>query len=187
MIRHVFASNDLKQSLVKKRQKKLKIYSFYPIDRADCSCQKIILDWQKQIIKLSPKQRKLAIQQQKYLTCPSIKKRLKHYKITCKNCGAILGYCWASDKSLQDWVDFHYTNWTDGNEWHGCLTPQISPITQKLCLECTCGQTTRDFQIKSKNIEKKNKVGRDFEKKNSKFEVRRISKNMIPFNQYVNS
>ena len=124
------SSNDLKRSLVKKRQKKLKIYSFYPIDRADCSCQKIILDWQKQIIKLSPKQRKLAIQQQKYLTCPSIKKRLKHYKITCKNCGAILGYCWASDKSLQDWVDFHYTNWTDGDRKSTRLNSSHIPLSR---------------------------------------------------------
>ncbi len=187
MIRHIFTSESLREKMKKKRQKVLKIYSFYPIDRADCSCQKTIRDWHQKMSRLSNKQRQQAIRQQKYLTCPTSRKGLNLYEITCKNCGEIQGYCWASDKTLKDWVDFHYTNWTDGYEWHGCFIPQISPVTQKLCLECTCGQTTRDFQLRAKDIEEKNRVGRDFGRKSSKFKVRRMRKNMIPFNHYVNS
>ncbi len=187
-IRHILASREVSVVAQHSKNKKVEIYSFFPCDRADCQCQKIIVDFKKQIAQLNEGRRQELIEKQKLLVCPRDKKRLNRYAITCRNCGELLGYCWASDPSLKDWCDFHYVQWTDGNEWHGCLTPHVSPITQELCLECCCGEDTRDFRanmtLTAKNafsIEERNKVGRSFNKSDSKFLVRKVKTDVLPF------
>lgn len=111
---------------------------------------------------------------------------MRRYEVTCKACGEVMGYCWATDNTLGDWCEFHFTQWKDGKRWHGCMTPHISPVTEQLCLECCCGQDTRDFRANTtlsarvaSRIEERNRVGREFGKPDSKFLVRIVSKNVI--------
>lgn len=169
--------------------KKIEIYSFLPIDRADCPCQPEILKMKGKLAEMPPNKREQFVKDTKVFVCPKNKTGYNRYELECKNCHQILGYCWASTPELLDWFDFHFTQWTDGKFWYGCFTPHISPITQKLCLECTCGQDTRDFRANmtmpsklSTMIEDSNKVGRDFGKSDSKFEVRQVLANVLPFN-----
>jgi len=115
---------------------------------------------------------------------------MKQYEVTCKACKEIMGYCWATDSTLKDWREFHFVQWESKKKWHGCLTPHISPVTEQLCLECCCGQDTRDFRANTtlpsriiSKIEKKNIVGRDFGNSDSKFLTKEIKKATISFKE----
>ena len=185
----VFASKDVSDLVSTIPQKRIEIYSYLPCDRAGCACQEKVMKWKREMSNLTENQRRDIMGREKFFVCPQDKKGMNRYKITCNNCGELLGLCWASDNSLEDWCDFHYAQWTDGTQWHGCLTPHISPITQKLCLECCCGQDTRDFRANMKlpypivlQMEEKSSQGRDFGKPNSKFKVSKVSNGMLAFN-----
>lgn len=184
--REILASRETGIVAKKSSSGRVEIYGFFPIDRADCDCQKMIVKWKNDLSAMSSKRRSLVIKQAKFLECPKDKEKMNRYNITCKNCGEILGYCWATDETLTDWCDFHYVQWTDGNQWYGCFTPHISPITQELCLECCCGQDTRDFRANmtlshriATGIEKENSKGRSFGNKFSKFKIGIVNKGVI--------
>ncbi len=180
--RIITASKDIATQMKLLKQKKVIIYSFFPVDKADCVCHIMIDQWKKKIALMPPQQKDAEIHRLGNLVCPRDKTFMHRYEIYCTNCGAIQGYCWATDATLKDWCDFHYTSWTDGKQWFGCFTPHVSPIDESLCLECTCGNDTRDFRANmtlptkmSTMLEESNKIGRDFGKKDSKFKVNQIS------------
>ena len=107
---------------------------------------------------------------------------MKKYAIHCGACDELQGYIHAYNKNLDGWCNFHYYQRAENGQWKGCLTPHVSPVTGKLCLECCCGEDTRDFTINqtlpahiSQKIELDNKEGRDFNKYNSKFKVKEVS------------
>lgn len=188
MKRKVFASKETKDKADKKPKKKIEVYSFFPNDKASCLCQPMVLEWKKRLATMNIEENNALVETTQYLVCPKSKEGYKRYEIKCANCKEVVGYCWASDETLTDFFDFHYTQWSDGIEWFGCLTPQISPITQKLCLECVCGADTRDFRANATlsdeaiaDIERENSVGRDFGTKDSKFEVRQVDDDVLPF------
>ncbi len=167
---------------------KVQIYSFFPIDRAYCDCQKLIHEWKQKLAPLSGEGSKEVSERQSFIVCPKNKVGMKRYRIDCNNCKETQGYCWATDKTLTDWCDFHYTNWTDGDSWHGCVGPHVSPITEQLHLECACGQDTRDFRAnmtmdpkEAYEREQKNVIGREFNQRNSKFKVSVVSNNVVAF------
>ena len=125
---------------------------------------------------LSGKRRTDEMAKHGHLECPRSKKGYNRYEIQCVNCGSILGYVWADSPNLNDWFDFHYYQYTDGEYWYGAITPNISPIDGSLGIECSCGIDTRDFRANMTlpfravdRIEKKNAVGREFGTKDSKF------------------
>jgi hypothetical protein len=187
-MRHIFASGETAFVAKTNKNKRIEIYSFFPCDRAGCDCQRLIIETRKKLSEMQEKDRIAFMSEKKVLVCPRNKKGLNRYVVECKTCGEVLGYCWAKDATLTDWCDFHYTNWTDGAEWHGCLTPHVSPITQQLCLECCCGEDTRDFRanmtLSAKEAslkEEKNMIGREFDKSDSKFKVRKVMANVLPF------
>lgn len=187
-MRKIFASRETGLMVKKLAKKKLEIYSFFPNDKADCVCQKMVLEWKKKLASASTKERRSLLENKKFLECPKNKFGLSRYEIRCKKCNQVLGYCWASDSTLKDFCDFHYVQWTNGTQWYGCFTLQISPITQQLCFECACGEDTRDFRANmtlssklSEAHEKVNAVGREFGNKNSKFLVRQVPDNVLPF------
>lgn len=177
--RKVFTSGDMANKMKLLKKNRLEVFSFFPIDKGDCDCASLISEWKDKLKMMSPNQREAEIEKIGHLTCPRAKESgMKRYTITCENCGQTQGYCYSKNASLVDWVDFHYLQWTNGEEWKGCLTPNISPITQQLTLECTCGQDTRDFRANMTlpgkviaDIENKNKKGREFNKSDSKFKV----------------
>jgi len=190
MKRIIFTSKEMGVEVKKSSNKKIEIFSFFPIDRADCECQKLILEWKKKLALTPPDKRPELIAKEGYLICPHSKKGMKHREITCRKCGEVVGYCWSTDETLKDWCDFHYVQWTKGYQWKGCFTPHISPITQELCIECCCGADTRDFTINrtlsskmARKIEKENKIGRKFGTSESKFLTRVVKDTMIPFNK----
>jgi len=243
-IKKVFASPEMAFQTSRSANKKVQIYSFFPVDRGNCECHKTISKWKKKLALFSDNGRKEATQRQGSVVCPRSKNGMSRYKITCKNCNETMGYCWATDKTLTDWCDLHYVSWAEEHEiesdieekcpkcngwgevmnpkfnpeitnsikqklscvkckgkkkvkkkikdhehlWHGCYGSHISPVTEQLCFECTCGQDTRDFRanmtlpaLKAFEIEEKNKVGREFGKSNSKFKASKVSDNVIPF------
>ena len=187
-MRHILASEETSLVAKTNKNKRIEIYSFFPCDRAGCDCQKLIMETRKKLSEMQEKDRIAFMSTKKVLECLKNKKGLNRYIVECKTCKEALGYCWAKDESLKDWCDFHYVNWTDGKEWHGCLTPHVSPITQQLCLECCCGEDTRDFRAnmtltarKAYEIEEKNIIGREFNKEDSRFKVRKVIANVIPF------
>lgn len=189
MIRKVFASREVGVIAKASHSKKINIYSFFPCDKGDCECQPTILKWKQDLATMPANEKENLLRDKKVLDCTKKTKGYNRYEITCNNCGQILGYCWASDPTLKDFFNFHYVQWTDGEQWFGCLTPNISPITQQLTLECTCGFDTRDFRanmtLSAKTaieIEKSNSIGRDFGLLNSKFAVRQVDSKVLPFN-----
>lgn len=188
-MRKIFASGETNTAVANSLNKRVEIYSFFPNDRAGCECQKMVLGWKKKLAETPPNKRKGLIQEAGFLVCPRDKTGMQRYKITCKNCKETLGYCWATDNTLRDFCDFHYVSWTDGIEWHGCLTPHISPITEQLCFECCCGEDTRDFRANmtlpgSVACQKEElcRIGRDFGKATSKFSTRIVGGSVLPFN-----
>ncbi len=187
-MRRIEASKELKELANKSSSKKIEIYSFFPCDKADCVCQPLVLEWKKKLAELPESKRVDLLKEQGHLECPRSRVGLKRYEIKCKACGDVLGYCFASNASLDDFCDFHYVQKVEKGIWHGCFTPHISPITQKLCLECMCGADTRDFRANmtllekvSVELEASNSIGRDFGKSNSKFSVRQVNSDMLPF------
>lgn len=182
MDRTIFASRDISTKMKLMKQSKITVYSFFPIDRPDCVCQPLIEEFKLKLAAMPTHKREAIIQDQKAFECPASHVGKKRYEIFCKNCGRIEGYLWASDKTLEDWVDFHYAQWTNGIVWHGCLTPNVSPIDGRLGLECTCGNDTRDFRANMTlpgktafEMEQKNKIGRRFNELNSRFGVRDVT------------
>jgi len=200
--RKIFASEETAQLAKKSNYRIVQVYSFFPIDRASCFCQKMIKDYRSKLDSHSQEKREEFIKRDKHLVCPRDKTGMRRRVITCNNCDEIQGYLWARDNTLKDWCDFHYVQWTETREikskkskkvfyetlWHGCFTPHISPITEELCLECTCGQDTRDFKAnmtmnvkEAYKIEDKNKIGREFGESNSKFATRVARADVLPF------
>lgn len=189
MKRIIYASQETRFKVDQTPGKKLGIYSFFPADKSDCVCQKEIREIKEKLATLNEEQRHLLVQGRRILECKRPKAGASRYKVTCPNCGEVVGYCWATDNTLKDWFDFHYVQWTDGERWYGCLTPQISPIDEKLCLECCCGWDTRDFRANmtlphkiAMVYEEDNKVGREFGRSDSKFKVSKVGKDVLPFN-----
>lgn len=185
--RHIFASRETSDRIKLLKTKKIAIYSFFPIDPFECECRDLIDVFKRQLGEMSAKDREAKIAEMGTFVCPRDKTGMQRFELSCANCGQVQGYAWAKDASLTDWSDFHYTNWTDGNEWFGCLTPNISPITGELGLECTCGADTRDFRAnmtispkEAFEIEDKNKEGRKFGSKGAKFTARKVRANIKP-------
>lgn len=184
----VAASQEEATILKATNSKTRQIMSFFPADRHDCECQPVIKDLALQFSQMPPNQvRSTKEKLGGIYNCPAnLKKGLKKFEVTCKNCGALLAKCFASDKTLSDWVDLHYistSEWTkDGTFWQGALTVNISPIDGKLGFECACGEDTRDFRGKNdltkEDRDKRVKdamVGRDLGKSDSRFQVKEIS------------
>lgn len=177
-MRAIFASNDINLKMRLLKKKKFKVYSFYPVDRASCECQKMIQEWRDKLRLMNDRDKTKEIAKTEFITCPKSKIGYKRYKIYCSKCKELQGYVYAKDKTLTDFFDFHYFQWSDGERWYGCLTPNISPIDEKLTLECCCGQDNRDFRgnntlpLKTAiKIEDQNKIGRNYGVRNSKFLV----------------
>jgi len=115
-----------------------------------------------------------------------MKAGMKRYEVICKACKKIMGYCWATDNTLRDWCAFYYVQRNDGKRWHGCMTPHVSPVTEQLCLECCCGQDTRDFRANTTlsakvaiRVEKRNRAGREFGRPDSKFLTRLVKRDTM--------
>jgi hypothetical protein len=181
MKRTIFASKETEFQALTSRSKKVKVYSFFPCDKANCPCQKMIFEWKQKIGRASQKERQELLSKIKHLECPRDKVGMQRYEVVCTNCGELQGVLWATDPSLRDWCDFHYIQWSDGVKWHGCFTPHISPITQELLFECCCGNDTRDFRAnmtmnrkRAEEIEKENAIGRKLNRSDSKFIVRKF-------------
>lgn len=151
-----------------KKEGKVEIVGLFPVDRFNCPCQEIkATDFEKGI--------------RKFIDCPKAKELgYKLYQVFCNQCGELQGYCYAKDEILKDYCDFHYIQWVEKNkkkyEWHGCFTPHLSPIDYKLCLECSCGNDTRDFRANTtlpfkdaQRLEFRNSKGRNFGLNESKF------------------
>lgn len=98
---------------------------------------------------------------------------LKKFEIYCNKCGDKLGTVWARNKTLRKWCSFRYECWHDKKGWHGCLTPNVSPYTGMLRLECCCGNDNREFVGKPAK-EKENRVGRAYDRRDSKFKVKGV-------------
>lgn len=182
MKRIIATSQDVNTRMKLFKQKQLVVYSFFPIDKGDCVCRNMIYEWKKKMAAMPENKRQEEMERLGNLVCSRDKTFMKRYEIYCAECGDVQGYCWATDETLTDWCDFHYAQWTDGKQWHGCFTPNISPITEQLTLECVCGNDTRDFRANmtlssklAQSIEESNKIGREFNSQASKFKVREVT------------
>ena len=60
------------------------------------------VEWKKKLATLSDEKRREEVKRTRYLECPRSKIGMRRYKISCNNCGETLGYCWATDKTLND-------------------------------------------------------------------------------------
>lgn len=187
MNRTIYVSQETSYMANTSPNKQVRVFSFFPIDRAGCDCAQMIHRWKRRIAESNEKEQRTLLQQQHHLTCPrSNEVGMKRFVITCRACGEIQGYCYATTPELLDWCDFHYVQWADTEQWHGCFTPHISPITEQLCLECACGQDTRDFRANMKlgdrtvqRMESTNSKGRLFNRSDSKFLVTLLQGNVI--------
>ncbi len=185
-MRKIYASRETSFEAEHSRMKVVKVYGFFPIDRADCVCQKEIIAWKRRLGEASEKERHLLIAQTPHLECTRDKTGMTRYGVFCSMCNQLQGVCWATDPTLKDWCDFHYVQWTKGDYWRGCLTPHISPISQKLLFECTCGQDTRDFRANmtlpqrvAEEKELENAEGRVMGLPDSKFYAKKFRKDML--------
>lgn len=122
------------------------IYSFFPCDRYDCECQKVLKDIKNTFSTMTPKQVAEYKFRTEFIRCPRDKSGMNKYRIFCAQCDEVVGECYATDETLSDFCDFHYIVSHDGEHWCGALTPQLSPIDQKIGIECCCGNDTRDFR-----------------------------------------
>lgn len=100
--------------------------------------------------------------------------KLSKYEVVCQNCKEVMGTVYASDKKLTEWCSFRYKCWHDKKSWHGCRTPNVSPMTGRLRVECCCGQDTREFFGKETELEVRNAIGRSWGKRNSKFKLEEV-------------
>lgn len=171
-------SRETSEYMKEKGLDKLEIVSFFPIDSPYCECKKQIVEVTRLLMKMSPDEQRAYKAKQRVIHCERSKEGLKHFKIVCANCSELQGTLWSKDETLKEWIDFHYYQYTDGKNWHGCQTPNLSVITLQLTLQCFCGQDTRDFRNHPYypdkgfgEIEEKNAVGREFGNKDSKFFV----------------
>lgn len=183
MRRQILTSRDTYDLMKSRKQKVLEVNSFFPIDRHDCACYPEVVKLRLQIAQIQPEKRTDFLQNMGRFTCPRDKSKMIKKIITCRNCGQAQGSVWATDDKLTDWCDFHYYQWTDGNEWNGCLTPNVSIIDGHLGLECCCGYDTRDFRGNmslstriAEDVEKSNAVGRRFGEPDSKFAIKNAPK-----------
>lgn len=165
--RSVSASKEASVRVDKKGT--IKILSDNPVDRSNCKCV-------KEIIKKKKNDTKKAIR------CPRRNEPdLKKYSIYCSNCEAKVAEVYAKDKSMSDWADLHYYVECKKNKiktytWRGAMAINISPIDEKLGIECTCGNDTRDFRANTtmpsalvQPVIEENMKGREFGKEDSKF------------------
>lgn len=178
MYRKIYASREAGFQAEHSSSGIVKVYSFFPVDKANCECAELVAQWQKRLGEATAKEQQQLLAKQQSITCPRSKVGLNRYEILCRMCGQRQGYCWASDATLHDWCDFHYIQWTPGDYWRGCFTPHISPVSQQLCLECCCGNDTRDFRANAtlakhvaERLELQNSTGRRFGNRQSKFAV----------------
>lgn len=178
MLRPIFASRETNEKMKLLHKERIDIYSFFPIDKGDCACASMIKEWKDKLLLMDATKREAELDKVGPLHCPRDTTGMTKYTLTCKNCNEVQGECYATDLSLSDFCDFHYMNWTDGEQWYGCLTPNISPIDQRLTLECMCGYDTRDFRANQtlsaarvEEIETENAHGRDYNQPDSKFLV----------------
>ncbi len=185
-MRKVFASKETAYHASKSPNKRVEVLSLFPIDKADCECAKTIRDFKLKLAMMNDKERQSTIASTKQLVCPRNKTNMQRYEIRCVRCKEVQGYCYATDATLKDWCDFHYVQWTDGEYWRGCFTPNISPITEELTIECCCGQDTRDFRANmtmntriAERKETQNAKGRQYNQYDSKFAVNKVPKNVI--------
>jgi hypothetical protein len=172
------ASKEALGKLKKTKTDKLEVYSFFPCDKPDCECLGLITEEKKKMEQMGVSEREAYIEKVGHIKCSRDHKGMKRYKIICNDCGEIVGYLWATSYKLEDWCDFHYYQYLDKRGWHGCKTPNVSPVDGKLTIECCCGQDTRDFRLNkhlpaniAEGIEDTNKIGRDFGSSNSRFFV----------------
>lgn len=179
MKRTIFASAEASYQAKHSPNKMVKVYSMFPVDRADCPCAPLIRDFKKKLAMSNQRDRQTMIEQQPFIECPRDKSKMTRYEIRCSACKDLQGYIWARSATLEDWCDFHYVQWTKGDVWHGCFTPHISPITEELCFECCCGNDTRDFRANMTMNERqamlqeaRNRYGRKLGRPESKFFVR---------------
>lgn len=182
----IFASRETELIAKASKAKNVQVYSFFPVDRADCPCQKMIGEWKRKMALENEEGRKRLLETTPFLTCPKDKTNMQRYEIVCTNCNDVQGYCYALNDNLDGWCDFHYVQWTKGDYWRGCLTPHISPVTQKLLFECCCGNDTRDFRpnmtlskTQADKLEKSAMQGRELNQRNSKFVTRKVAKKVI--------
>lgn len=174
----LIASKEALEKLKRSKAGKLEIYSFFPCDKPDCECLDLVIEEKKKMESMSTSEKDKYMETVGYIKCPRNHKGMRKYKIICNTCGEVMGYLWATSYKLEDWCDFHYYQYLDKNGWHGCKTPNVSPIDGKLTIECCCGEDTRDFRLNKKlpssiaeEMEELNGTGREFGKENSKFFV----------------
>lgn len=175
------ASAETKQK-VEETGKPVRIIGFFPMDPANDTTARLLKEWKDKFVTMSEKSRNTIKDQLGWIESPLDKEGLKRYEIFCDKCGERQGFLFAKTDNLKDWCDFHYTQWSDGEQWYGCLTPSVSPIDGRITFECACGNDTRDFRanmtmdsVKADQLEHRNKVGRDFGKKDSKFKAKQVT------------
>ena len=202
-------SNETTQRLI--AGEKVGENSFFPIDQRDCACDSIKRDWVMKFSKMIPEEIKAAKKENGPIRCPkSLEEGYKKYQIICAICGDLIGNVYLKDKDINSWCDLHYINEAklvtrkeifhiekinkkgikklvpikkdvQFGEWHGCMSPSISPLDGLLGFECACGNDTRDFRAKN-NLTgfqlqtklKENMIGREFFKDDSKFILKEI-------------
>lgn len=76
-MRKIYTSRETAFVASTSPNKKVKVFSFFPVDRADCSCQKMIKEWKIKLGQSNEKDRKSMIENAKFLTCPRSKTGLK--------------------------------------------------------------------------------------------------------------
>lgn len=154
------------------------IYSFYPVDRHDCPCQKTIQEFNYGLDKLSFEEVGAVRLKTEYIRCPRDKTGMTKFKLYCTYCGELVGECYATDNTLKDFCDFHYVSTHNGEYWQGVLGVNMSPIDGMIGIECCCGNDTRDFRAnntldpnakKQKMLE--TSIGREYGKKTSGYKV----------------
>lgn len=184
MLREIPVSPKQSTMLKASGKRRHEVYSFYPIDKADCVCQDYINEWRQKMARMDEAGRDAELEKTRHIECPRVKQNTgyKRYKVVCNKCNRPQGYLYADSPKLNDWFDFHYVQWHYGKYWYGCFSPHISPITEKLHFECACGQDTRDFRANRSmpgplayEKELENRKGRDFGKADSKFRLEEIS------------
>lgn len=165
----IFASREVKVG---------KVIGFWPIDPISEISRTFIKNWKDKWATMTEAARLQIMEEKVTLESPIPKDGMSKCEIYCNNCGELQGTLWAIDDSLENWCDFHYVQWNDGEKWYGCLTPNVSPISGQLTLMCCCGNDTRDFRANNtlpiKNIaeiEEINSLGREYGQADSKFVV----------------
>lgn len=167
----------------------VKVFGFYPIDPPhETGAHRHVTDWKNKLARMTQRARVGRMSEMQQLPTTADVSGKSKYEIACTNCGAIQGYLMAFDDRLNGWCDFHYTQWSDGDYWYGCLTPHVSPIDGTLCLLCCCGQDTRDFranmsigQRRASLIEESNQKGRQWGSADAKFVARLVTGTIHPW------